>query len=92
MAMGVKIAAGAQGKLLSIWKASTTFDLFSQEWSLLNKCFNTNSKRSLPYRHGPIIPSRPSPSLPRRDLVDKLICPIIENAITDALTADNTLV
>lgn len=36
MNMGVKIVAGAQGKLFSFWHDSTSFDLFSQDWQLLN--------------------------------------------------------
>jgi len=34
--MGVKIVAGAQGKLLSFWSDSISFDLFGQEWQLFN--------------------------------------------------------
>jgi hypothetical protein len=36
--MGVKIVAGAQGKLLSFWKDSTSFDLFKQDWPVFNVC------------------------------------------------------
>jgi hypothetical protein len=34
--LGVKIVAGAQGKLLSFWQDSTSFDLFGQEWPIFS--------------------------------------------------------
>lgn len=41
MKMGVKIGAGAEGKLLSFWKASKTFEIWGHEWSLfeVRDCF-----------------------------------------------------
>jgi hypothetical protein len=43
--MGVKIVAGAQGKLLSFWKDSTTVDLFGQSW----KIFEVRDNHSSPH-------------------------------------------
>ncbi|KAG8808255.1 hypothetical protein FRC17_004032, partial [Serendipita sp. 399] len=88
--MGVKIVAGAQGKLLSFWHDSVTFDLFSKKWDVFEKCFQGNlKKRSTAIRRGSFVPALPSPpsSLRVRQL-DGLICP----AVTDALSASNQIV
>jgi hypothetical protein len=34
--LGVKIVAGAQGKLLDWWKDSVSFDIFGQKWNVFN--------------------------------------------------------
>jgi len=34
--MGVKIVAGAQGKLLSFWSDSASFDIFAVDWPIFN--------------------------------------------------------
>jgi hypothetical protein len=36
MNMGVKIVAGAQGKLTPFWHDSISYDLFGQEWQLFS--------------------------------------------------------
>jgi hypothetical protein len=92
MNMGVKIVAGAQGKLTPFWHDSISYDLFGQEWQLFSKCFAGTTKRSLPsYHHGPIIPSH-RPALERRDLISGLVCPLVEDALVNAITAANQLV
>ncbi|KIM27844.1 hypothetical protein M408DRAFT_329777 [Serendipita vermifera MAFF 305830] len=90
--LGVKIVAGAQGKLLSFWKDSVTYDIFAKDWEIFNKCFQGSMKRDLPpFRHGPIVPSMKSPAalldLKKRQL-DGLICP----AISDSLSASHQIV
>lgn len=34
--LGIKIVAGAQGRLLSFWQDSVSFDIFAQDWPLFN--------------------------------------------------------
>jgi len=89
--MGVKIVAGAQGKLLSFWQDSTSFDLFGQDWPIFSKCFKGATKRDLPrFGHGPIIPRPPAALLDSKHKrqLSGLICP----AITDSLSALNQIV
>lgn len=84
--LGVKIVAGAQGKLFDIWKASTSFDLFSQKWDIFSKCFNHNLRRDT----SPFTPELFTlSSLESRQLDGSdLVCP----AITDTINAINQII